>query len=703
MAGPSNLQQYPADFKKVPGTLTLTSTHIAWVPQVKDQMDRQQQALPRAINMLASKATSDKVSLKILFKDDLPAGGLLFTFTDTTAREDHRKAVQDTLIPFVSANRAGPSVPHPAPANGGTSTSAAGSPAVVASPGGSAGKRKAGEDTPERAGKAVRGVASRLKMRVLNKNPTLKMLHRELVLGKQITEEEFWDGREALLQTEEMAYSQKPGRASRLLDDRFDLDSGKKTTTARGGTGVGLKAKEDSGPIVLNLSKELTREIFEEFPVVQDAYAKYVPGVSEAEFWSRYFTSQLWERHRASVRQSAVDEVQRKKDDIFDQYLEDPDWNIQPRKQLPDDVERFLDLAATEEDHGESITVRDITMQAGRERSSLPLIRRFNDHSGKLLRGGDRQGTTLTNTVIPSDMDIYNEIELEDLRGPAEPSTISLEVQDADKVLEEDDGGAAKGILPGRSDEELLALAAAEQAKLRSWHPDLREVSIPTPPGGWKEDMASSGQSSEQSARYHAYAAQKEAAVAATSIVSHLYTDANNERKPLPPLPESILEQMKSCHNAATEFLRQYYSAVLPSPSGALGLGSGTSAAAAPAKAAKRDKMVQYLRLTGAKVNALVHVAQVAQVDPARVRAVRLVFSLRCFGFAFVSAFFVLRFYMSLLLRLYVSKSVQQSEDGLERSGVEGRGEAWRGVEWKGEERRGEEWRGERGSGVACS
>ena len=59
----------------------------------------------------------------------------------------------------------------------------------------------------------------------------------------------------------------------------------------------------------------------------------------------------------------------RKKDDIFDQYLEEPDWSarfavlgfehadtgsdLQPRRALPNDVERFLDLAATEEDHGE--------------------------------------------------------------------------------------------------------------------------------------------------------------------------------------------------------------------------------------------------------------------------------------------------------------------------------------------------------------
>jgi transcription initiation factor TFIIH subunit 1 len=48
--------------------------------------------------------------------------------------------------------------------------------------------------------------------------------------------------------------------------------------------------------------------------------------ISESEFWSRYFQSQLWERHRASVRKTANDDVAKRKDDIFDQYLEDPDW-----------------------------------------------------------------------------------------------------------------------------------------------------------------------------------------------------------------------------------------------------------------------------------------------------------------------------------------------------------------------------------------
>lgn len=147
---------------------------------------------------------------------------------------------------------------------------------------------------------------------------------------------------QALLHAEEMAQAQKPGRASGLPDDRFDLDSGRKTAKGQGGTGVGIK-KQDTGPTVVTLTKDRIRDLFEAFPVLQDAYARHVPGVStlrftlwfsglilqisEVEFWQRYFSSQLCEQHRASARKSANDEP--KKDDIFDQYLEEPDWSEQ--------------------------------------------------------------------------------------------------------------------------------------------------------------------------------------------------------------------------------------------------------------------------------------------------------------------------------------------------------------------------------------
>ena len=99
---------------------------------------------------------------------------------------------------------------------------------------------------------------------------------------------------QALLQAEEMAQAQKPGRASRLLDDRFNLDANRKSQRMAGGTGVGVKSKAETGPVVLNLSKELTREIFEEFPVVQDAYVKYVPGVGLASSSNRKGGMLMW-------------------------------------------------------------------------------------------------------------------------------------------------------------------------------------------------------------------------------------------------------------------------------------------------------------------------------------------------------------------------------------------------------------------------
>ena len=214
MSGDNEVQRFEADFKKVAGNLTLTATTIAWVPKVANAMDRQQQAMSRAVSqypicpspsrrliipkldMLASKSGSERISLKILFKDDLPANGLMFTFTNTTSREEDRRIVQDVLIPFVSGNRAGPPalVHVPSPVQAGPSTPGTPTRAAVTA---AKGKRKADDGMPEgNPTKTARPANNKLRLRVLNKHPNLKILHRELVLGKQITEEEFWEGRE---------------------------------------------------------------------------------------------------------------------------------------------------------------------------------------------------------------------------------------------------------------------------------------------------------------------------------------------------------------------------------------------------------------------------------------------------------------------------------------------------------------------------
>ena len=84
-----------------------------------------------------------------------------------------------------------------------------------------------------------------------------------------------------MLEAEALARAQRPGRQSRLLDDRFNLDPSKKQSVSASGTGIGIRQRAATAErSFVEISKELTHEIFEEFPVVQDAYARYVPGVS---------------------------------------------------------------------------------------------------------------------------------------------------------------------------------------------------------------------------------------------------------------------------------------------------------------------------------------------------------------------------------------------------------------------------------------
>ncbi len=160
---------------------------------------------------------------------------------------------------------------------------------------------------------------------------------------------------------------------------------------------------------------------------------------------------------------------------------------------------------------------------------------------------------------------------------------------------------------------------------------DFLEVALPTPPGGWEKNRLESGNSADQTRAYERFQLQKDAQAAAMQVVKELHLASNAEHavngtsphRPsgrthltiAEPFPESLLEQMRSCHNAATEFLRQYWSAILPTPTGAV-------SSAAAIKTARAGKMADYLRRTEGKVEAVIHTATIVGVDPARVRAV---------------------------------------------------------------------------------
>lgn len=86
-------------------------------------------------------------------------------------------------------------------------------------------------------------------------------------------------------------------------------------------------------------------------------------------------------------------------------------------------------------------------------------------------------------------------------------------------------------------------------------------------------------------------------------------------------VPEAFFRQMTTCQTAASEFLRQFWSAIYAPASELQMLSAPTPAQ----KAAKAAKMVGYLATTPEKIDAIVRSARAGGLDPQRIQMVSFV------------------------------------------------------------------------------
>ncbi|KAI9572264.1 hypothetical protein HD554DRAFT_2320529 [Boletus coccyginus] len=527
-----------ASYKKLPGTLELTDGYLQWT---QDDKKSPSVRVPHqdAPSLFCSKEGAAQVRLKLgLVNDD---AGHNFTFTATPQEAyPERETFKQELTNIISRNRSG------------------GAPAAATNGGAAA----APVQTPKRLVTAAlparepRPPAPPLSKRVLLENPELLALHKELVLAGQITEAEFWEGREHLLLAEAATESQKRGRPGKLVDPRPQTVEG--------------------GEIKIIITPQLVHDIFEEFPVVAKAYNDNVPNkLSEAKFWKRYFQSKLFNAHRASTRSSATQHVV-KVDPIFDKYLEKDDDELEPRRPRDDVSDLYISLGATLEDHGETGNERDITMQAGRQRGALPLIRKFNEHSERLLNSAlCAQGS-------------FSEIEYYDLQDHESSPGILLEMQDRQRYFEGQLGrvGAASGGAEGSSEVTDVQSALKEIVNgVNGWEGRFSQLKIDRKSG----DAALLSMTQNVAAR--------------------LDTKANKSDFPL-----GLFRQLTTCQTAANEFLRRFWTSIYLPPAD---LPTPTSTAAQ--RSAKAAKMAGYLGKTHEKVDALVRAAVLEGVEGNRV------------------------------------------------------------------------------------
>ncbi|GAA5844577.1 hypothetical protein JCM9279_006352 [Rhodotorula babjevae] len=441
-------------YKKQPGTLVLVPDALRWTAQGASAPSL---ALPtsRMTALFASKPGGARVMLKVQFLPVPPAhdDSHNFTFTSPTTALADRDRFKDDLSAAVARNREHEAAQAQAQAQAGASAGAS------AAGGGDKGKGKeravdspatsSGPGTPGPAAAAAKGGApaagsstaaattNRLRKLVLQANPPLLALHRELVLTSIITEAEFWDGREDLLEAVAAEQGLVKGKSGEMVDP--------KTVTGQ------------NGEVTVKITPALIREIFEEFPVVLRAYNDNVPDpLDEAAFWTRYFQSKLFNRNRTTNR-AAVDAI--KDDAIFDRYLGQEDDDVEPQNVPDHEIYRLLDLAATEEDQHEIPNLpRDFTMKPGGQRASLPLMRRFNEHSERLLNqalgsAADRERGFL-DPGHAGDRRYYNEIELSDLSAPtANGDRIALTLADRSEALSSAGAGGAGAGQDGEGEE----------------------------------------------------------------------------------------------------------------------------------------------------------------------------------------------------------------------------------------------------------
>ncbi|CAH1757808.1 23767_t:CDS:10 [Entrophospora sp. SA101] len=248
-----------------------------------------------------------------------------------------------------------------------------------------------------------------LRKQLLLRDKNLADQHKTLVVEhKCINEEEFWELRKNLLRDQDARTNQQRGCSSTMPHLR--------------------PVTEDGGEAKINITPQLIREIFDEYPRVEAAYKLYVPErLSEQEFWKQYVQSKFNDRNRAVTSNGSQG------DEIFDKCWVETEKDLNQdsghvRKKLK--ISTLRDLNATQEDHIELEMMPDITMRPSQNKV-LSLLRRNNRHSERVLEISTREKSKKDKNYVEEKKEDYiNELLLEDLCDEQSNQRLLLDIRD---------------------------------------------------------------------------------------------------------------------------------------------------------------------------------------------------------------------------------------------------------------------------------
>jgi transcription initiation factor TFIIH subunit 1 len=524
--------QGQATYKKQSGTLAISKDRksVSWTPaQPPDSAPALVLSAANITNLQQTPESNPKVMLKIFAQNpgQSEATAHVFTFTSTKDPRGEANGIKDALANVIQAQKAAQ--------NAASTASSAGQSAAMAMANAISGGGRAvnlWEDDE------LLKSDNRLQQSLLQANPELARTYKEALslkpdsLSKEQFTQHFWSSRVHLLRAQAISKTQEKGTFNVL-------------------------AGINKGESKLSLRQDQIRAIFEQYPIMRIVYDDLVPRKvpNEADFWSKFFQSQL----HLKLRGLKIDPTRDPKDEHIDveRYLNHPLVTGLRATAAELHIPKFIDLEGNEENHFGYGNRPEFDLRPS-NLDKAPVIRKLNAISEKLMAA-----------VKPSDVDAsapigkvettYEQLKLRDLEGTPEQNRVILNIRDQSRFFSDNQSGQRgasdanpfRNLDPTKAVKDVYSDIAAHFAQ-----PGVGAIPI----ADFEEEGDGEELDDESSPK-----ADSGSSIATKHILSLIKANRNQTA----PVPESsnlspaIYDRLTLSHATTVEFLRQFWHAFL--------------------------------------------------------------------------------------------------------------------------------------------